>query len=252
MAGESYPVKCLECGHEDFRTLQGETALCVKCGEKRFRAVIELVEQSVTFRDELDATVINQQGDLVAERLQRGDGNTEASLATDRGQPTILSGSRKERVDGFQEEGQAAEALAKAYNERHGTQYSVKPKKQDDYDYADRLLESKADEPRELNIQVRHLDTDVIARLGKSDEFGVKRTAGDLIALINQAIVAKAAVDPKIKPKTILLLQLPAMLGSLIRQEIQQETFDFKGFRSIWIAPFRDECFEVHKRPRNR
>jgi hypothetical protein len=217
----------------------------VNCGAKEFNAVIEIEEQGPEIREELEAEAINRQGELVAERLQRGDGNMEASLATDRGHPTILSASREERIDGFEEEGRAAEALAKAYNTRYGTQYSVQPKKEDDYDYADRILESQADEPKEINVQIRHLDTDVIARLGKKDEFDVKRSAGDLIASLNKAITAKAAVDPKIKPKTILLLQLPAILGKLVRQEIQQSTFDLKGFKGLWIAPFREECFEV-------
>lgn len=106
-------------------------------------------------------------------------------------------------------------------------------------------MDSKIDEPRELSVQIRHLDADVIAWLGKKDEFDVKRTAGDLIASINKAIAAKSAVDPNIKPKTILLLQLPVMLGKLVRQVIQQSAFDFKGFRGVWIAPFREECFEV-------
>lgn len=189
--------------------------------------------------------MVNNQGELVAERLQRGDGNMEASLATDRGQPTNLSASRKERVDGFEEEVQAAESLATAYNAHNGTSYTVRPKPEEDNDYVDRYLDSKIDEPRELGVQIRHLDTDVIARLGKQDEFDVKRTAGDLITSINKAITAKAAVDPKLKPKTILLLQLPVMLGKIAREEIQRLSFDLNGFRGVWIAPFRDECFEV-------
>lgn len=123
--------------------------------------------------------------------------------------------------------------------------YTVRPKSEEDNDYVDRYLDSKIDEPRELSVQIRHLDADVIAWLGKKDEFDVKRTAGDLIASINKAIAAKSAVDPNIKPKTILLLQLPVMLGKLVRQVIQQSAFDFKGFRGVWIAPFREECFEV-------
>ena len=245
MAPPSYSVTCKICGHKDFRSLQGETEPCANCGEKQFQAVIEFVEDGPELRDEVEAEVVNRDGKLVAERLQRSDGNMEASLATDLGQPTILSAIRKERVDGFEEEGLTAEALAKAYNAQTGASYTVRPKPKEDNDYVDRYLDSKNDEPKELRVQIRHLDTDVIARLGKKDAFDVKRAAGDLVASINKAITAKAAVDPNLKPKTILLLQMPAMLGKLVRQEIQQAPFDLKGFNSVWIAPFRDECFEV-------
>lgn len=245
MAPPSYPVTCNICGQKDFRSLQGEIEPCANCGEKQFHAVIEFVEDRLEIRDEVEADVVNNQGELVAERLQRGDGNMEASLATDRGRPTILSASRNERVDGLEEEGQAAESLATAYNAHNGTSYTVRPKPEEDNDYVDRYLDSKIDEPRELGVQIRHLDTDVIARLGKKDEFDVKRTAGDLITSINKAITAKAAVDPNLKPKTILLLQLPVMLGKIARDEIQRLSFDLNDFRGVWIAPFRDECFEV-------
>jgi hypothetical protein len=245
MTQPSYPVTCKECGHKDFRSLQGETEPCVNCGAKQFHAIIEFVENSLEIRDEVEAEVINRTGELVAERIQRGDGNTEASLATDRGQPSILSATRKERVDGFEEEGVAAAALAKAYNARKSTSYSVGPKPEEDSDYVDRYLDSKTDEPKEMSVQIRHLDTDVIARLGKKGEFDVKRTTGDLAESINKAIAAKAKVDPNLKPKTILLLQLPVMLGKLFREELQKANFDLKGFKGVWIAPFRDECFEV-------
>jgi len=139
--------------------------------------------------------------------------------------------------------------LRKAYNAQKGTSYTIRPKPEEDNDCVDRYLDSKIDEPRELSVQIRHLDTDVIARLGKKDEFDVKRTASDLIASINKAITVKAAVDPNLKPKTILLLQLPVMLGKLVLREIQQSAFDFKDFRGVWIAPFRDECFEVFGSP---
>jgi hypothetical protein len=245
MTPPSYPVTCKECGHKDFRSFQGETEPCANCGAKHFHAVIEFVEDGLEIRDELEAEIGNRAGELVAERIQRGDGNMEASLATDRGQPTILSARRKKRVDGFEEEEVTAPALAKAYNAQKGTSYSVRPKPEEDNDYVDRYLDSKTDEPKELSVQIRHLDTDLIARLGKKDEFDMKRTAGDLVTSINKAITAKAAVDPNLKPKTILLLQLPVMLGKLVRQELQRATFDFKGFNGVWIAPFRDECFEV-------
>lgn len=245
MAPPSYPVTCKMCGHEDFRPLQGETEPCANCGKKEFHAVIEFVEDQIELRDEMEAKVVNRDGELIAERLQRGDGNMEASLATDRGKPTILSAGWKKRVEGFEEEGQTAESLAKAYNAQNGTSYTVRPKSEEDSDYVDRYLESKIDEPRELGVQIRHFDSYVIARLGQKDEVEVKRTVGDLIASINKAISAKAVVDPNLKSKTILLLQLPVMLGKLVRHEIQLSAFDLKGFRGIWIAPFRDECFEV-------
>ncbi|CAN5475633.1 hypothetical protein BH11PLA2_BH11PLA2_29830 [soil metagenome] len=246
MSSESVEYTCMECGKPDFRDLSKGALPCLHCGKKSYRVILAFADSYLGMRDELDMEATNRDGELVAERLQRGDGNMEASLATDRGQPTMLSATRKERVDGFEEESVAAAALAKAYNAQKGTSYSVRPKLEEDSDYADRYLDSKTDEPKDLSVQIRHFDTDIIARLGKKDEFDAKRTASELAASINMSITVKSKVDPNLKPKTILLLQVPAMLGKLIREELQKASFDLQGFKGIWIAPFRDECFEVY------
>jgi DNA-directed RNA polymerase subunit RPC12/RpoP len=245
MSGESIEYTCSDCGKPDARDMQSGALPCLHCGKKSKRVVLTFTEDKIDIREEIDGEFINRDGELVGERLQRGDGNVEASLATDRGQPTILSAWRKERISGFDEEGPSAEALAKAYNAQKGTNYTVRPKPREDGDYVDRYLDSKNDEPKELSIQIRHLDTEIIAQLGKKDEFDVKRTVGDLAESINKAIDAKANVDPKLKLKTILLLQLPVMLGKLVREELQGATFELKGFKGAWLAPFREECFEV-------
>lgn len=245
MSDERVQFTCMECGKPDCRDMRGGALPCLHCGKKSYRVVIAFADNFLDIRDELDAEATDLDGELAAERLSRGDGNLEASLASDRGKPAVLSVTRKERVDGFQDEGTAAQALARAYNARNGTQYTVMGKETDDYDYADRVLESKNGKPELMLVQIRHLDTDVIARLGKKGEFDVNRTASDLIESINIAIGAKSKVDPRIKPKTLLLLQIPVMLGKLVRRELQRWTFDLKGFRGVWIAPFRDDCFEV-------
>ncbi len=244
MATDGYPFTCVKCGFMEHRSGTAKAEPCPTCGEKQFRVLVELVDR-LELRDELDAVGTNREGEMTLERLTRTDGNIEASLASDRGKPATLSATRKERVDGFEEEETAAQALAKAFNTRHGTRYAVQPKKKDDYDYPDRILGSSGDEPKLVIVQIRHLDTDVIAKLGKADKFDVNRTSGDLIASIIKAIAVKAKVDPKVKPKTLLLLQIPAPLGKLVRKEIQRWSFDLKGFKGVWIAPFREESFEV-------
>ena len=74
------------------------------------------VENTLNVYDELGVTATNKDGDIVAERIQKTDLNTEASLTADAGSPSRMSVGRNERVDGFQEEGEAANALVQFYN----------------------------------------------------------------------------------------------------------------------------------------
>jgi hypothetical protein len=64
---------------------------CVNCREPKFRVVVHFVEEPLELRDELDAHGVNPREELMLERLTRTDGNTEATLATGLGSPSMFS-----------------------------------------------------------------------------------------------------------------------------------------------------------------
>jgi hypothetical protein len=206
-------------------------------------------EDKLTMLEEFDGTASDRHGVIMAERISRTDGNTSSTLAVDLAQPAQIVSVRERRVEGFDEEGVVAEALAKARNAKRGTQYTVQEKEGEDSDYADRVLISNADEPKEIEVQIRHFDTEVIAEIspkkGKPGEFKGQRDANDLAEDIETAITKKATVDVGTKAKAILLLQIPAAIGKLARKQLQRKAFDRKGFKEVWVAPFHEEAFEV-------
>lgn len=73
------------------------------------------------------------------------------------------------------------------------------------------------------------------------------RTAEDIVASTCNAIDDKANVDPRIKEKTILQLIAPAPLGMEIRQTVEKNLFDFKGFKEVWVSPFHEEPFPLNR-----
>ncbi|MBS1955289.1 MAG: hypothetical protein JST89_13975 [Cyanobacteria bacterium SZAS-4] len=85
----------------------------------------------------------------------------------------------------------------------------------------------------------------MIGALGKENAFTGSRDNAEIAEIINQAILHKSSVDPELKTKTILLLHIPSAIGQIARQDLQQRSFDLKGFRVVWISPFQEECFEV-------
>jgi hypothetical protein len=191
--------------------------------------------------DEFDMTATDKDGKIAAERIAKGDKNTNVNLATDVGHPSQITVERKQRVSGFAEEGQTVLDLAQAYNDLCGTRYCVEPKVKEDSGYADRVLVSVDDHPGRVNVQVRNLDAEIIGGIGRQGHFHGHRTANDLITMVREAIDDKAMVDAAIKTQTILLLIIPAALGQVLCQDIQKTPFDFKGFMDIWIAPFHEK-----------
>jgi hypothetical protein len=204
------------------------------------------MESTLTPRGELSAEARDPTGEIFAERIHKSDQSTEARLAADKNQPLKLSARRPARVPGFDEEAVAVQALATAYNDEYKTGYSVRPKLEEDSGYEDRFLDSQTDEPREIIIQVRHLDDAMIAGLGRDRSFEGCRDSDGMTGQIRKAIDSKALVDSALKTRTILLLQLPSPLGRMMRSELQRRAFDLRGFKGVWVAPFREECFPLY------
>ena len=240
--------KCVNCGYSVERRDNDVTA-CPKCGGERWKIAMHL-QDTLTMYDESGATTTNAEGDIVAERIQKTDLNTSANLTADRGKPSKISVERKRRVPGFEEEGAAAEVLVNSYNKLRKTSYHVDQKTAEDSDYPDRILRSENDKPAYINIQIRHLDTKIIAGIGKQGVVDADRTATDFVTLISGAIDDKANIDPQLKAKTILQLMLPAPLGEAIKQTIDENEFGCKGFKEIWISPFHEESFPLNANAR--
>ena len=197
------------------------------------------------FKHELSGTVTNQQGDIVAERIHRTDGNYNANMSLDNGKPARISCECEQSLAGFEEESKFAEAMLESYNKLRKSNYSIEEKKKEDNDYADRVFVSERDQPARMNIQIRHLDAEIIAGIGEHSEIDVERTKEDIVKSIYHAIAAKECVDPQLKAKTILQLIIPVPLGELNRQAIAETALDNKGFKEIWISPFREESFPL-------
>lgn len=215
---------------------------CPACGGIR-RTYRMSMGGTITPRGELPAEARDPSGEVFSERIHKSDEFTEARLMADKSEPLKLTARRSTRVPGFDEETVAVQALATAYNEKYRTAYSVRPKSKEDSGYEDRFLDSKTDEPRAIIIQVRHLDDAMIAGLGRDHLFDGSRGAEGLAEQIKKAIEKKARVDHALKPRTILLLQLPSPLGRMMRRELQRRSFDLQGFKGVWVAPFQEECF---------
>jgi hypothetical protein len=239
---DPHTFTCAICGN----TVQPSDAVtpCPRCGGERW-SISKKLGDSFTLYDELEGRNTNKDGDIVAERVQKTDLNTSVDLTADIGKPSKVSVERKNRILGFEEEGAAAETLVNCYNKVRGTSYVVEEKPEEDSDYADRVFSSGSDNPNRVNIQIRHLDTEIIVGISKQGTFGGDRTPVDVIASIRAAIDDKAKVDPVVKRQTILLLQVPAALGVGIRRAIENCRFDHKGFKEIWISPFHEESFPL-------
>jgi hypothetical protein len=240
-----YPNTCENCGNTLRRLGTDPPAVCPRCGHNRWNVQIEFTEEVPPPLEEFEGTATNSRGAVVAERIEKTDGITNASLAADAGKAARLDVERKERVKGFVDEGHAVDSLVKGFNKANGTHYGVEEKTKEDSDYADRVFASSTDEPARINVQVRNLDAGIIGALGRQGKFGGNRTPSELTALVCEAIAEKAKVDPAIKPKTILLLTVPAALGQLLRQDLAQQRFDFMGFKAIWLSTFHEDAFAL-------
>ncbi len=235
-------LKCARCGYSVIPREKVVTS-CTQCGGGHLDLA---VRENWLSLDELALTATNAQGEFVHERIQKTDLNTSANLAADLGKPSKISVERKNRITGFEEEGAAAEALVNSFNKLRRTSYYVQEKPEEDSDYADRVFTSKDDATGRINIQIRHLDSEIIAGIGPPGRVEVDRTVLDVITSISGAICHKANIDPKLKADTILLLMLLAPLGEAIRQAICENVFDCKGFKEIWILPFHEEAFPLN------
>ena len=225
-----------------------EDSRCPKCnGNSWTRTITLAVGNVLNLVDEYGAAVTDEEGTLTAERILKTDRNTSASLSSDPEERPRISIERQTRVPNFVEEGRVAEAFAASYNKRCNSHYSIEAKREEDSDYADRVLQSERDAPDTLNVQIRHLDAHIIAAVGSQGKFSGERTVADLIDAIRSSITTKALVDERLKAETILLLVIPAALGVAIRQGVEGCQIDFQGFKDVWIAPFREECFGLNR-----
>jgi hypothetical protein len=240
-----YTYVCDSCNRSEQRAGTNPPTRCSGCGASNFSVTIDFTEAVSPPLEEFDATGRDSAGNIRAERISRTDGNTSSELESDAGRPARVSSKRSDRIEGFEEEAIAAEALVKEFNAKHKSIYRVKEKKKEDSDYADRIFESSYDDPATIDIQVRHFDTQMVAKINKFKEFNEQRTTEEFHTLISDSITAKAMIDPALKARAILLLQIPATLGVRIRTLIQRDTFDVKGFKEVWVSPFREEPFEI-------
>lgn len=244
-----FKVNCGGCGHPLVHAAPAypnDLGNCPKCGSE-LKEISCSLEDTLQIREEFDATGVNPEGDVTVERISRTDGNTTSELSVDAGKDASVTGTRTTRVSNFEEEAVAADALVQARNKKLGTSYGVEKKQKEDSDYADRVLVSTNDAPARIEVQIRHFDTEIIAKLNNKNVKAFKGTRGgvNLAEGIKEAIQEKSLVDRKTKAKAILLLQVPAVVGKMARKQLQRMSFDLMGFKEVWICPFREECFEV-------
>lgn len=235
---------CENCGFS-LQHRDGHVTPCPKCGGERW-GIRKHVEHPLAVCQELGAVSSNAEGEILAERIQKTDFNTSASVTADLGKPSRISVERRRPILGFEEEGAAVEALADPYNRLRKTDYLVEEKTEENFEYADRVLTSHNYKPARINVQIRNLDDEIIAGINKLGAVDVDRTASGIVALMSGAIEDKANIDPQLKAETILLLMLPAPLGEAIRQSIDRHEFGCKGFREIWISSFHEEPFPLN------
>ena len=118
-------------------------------------------------------------------------------------------------------------------------------KRVEDSDYADRLLNSDFDEPKQILVQVTHFEKRFVGELRRSGQARSERDVPALFQDIRESIMKKATVQPSIKHRTLLLLITPAPLGNLLKAEAEKEEFDNLGFHEIWISAWHEEPFPL-------
>src|SRR5438874_13642379 len=115
MATTSFQVICGDCGRELVKSAKeypNDLGACPDCGSLRKQIGVG-IEDKLTMLEEFDGTALDRHGVIKAERISRTDGNTSSTLAADLAQPAQIVSVRERRVEGFDEEGGIAEALAK-------------------------------------------------------------------------------------------------------------------------------------------
>ena len=241
---ETRSIQCRKCGHEVDGGDPDNYGPCPECDCDCWDIRVEF-EEKVRATDETIGELIDEDGSTISERINKTDLNTDAEFSMDKGQPATVNVSRNIREGGFKEEGDVAKALVRSYNAINGTSYEIEKKESEDGDYVDRSMVSITDEPQRINIQIRNLDDEMAAALGKSNQFQGARSSSEFITSIQEAIDDKATVDPNEKLKTILQLFISTPLGKMIYTDIKNSAFDCKGFKAIWISPFREDSFPL-------
>jgi Protein of unknown function (DUF2934) len=239
-----YTYECPSCHFSEGRTIGEKSNACPQCTKPKEPLKIR-IEDKIKIGEEFDLIGRDPKDLVTGERIRRSDGNTSASAAMDAGGPLRVSTERETKVSGFEEEGIVADVFAKSFNNRNGTDYTIESKATEDSDYADRVLISASATLQRIQIQIRHLDDEARADLGKNEAFSGRRTGEDLRTKISNAIQKKSLIDAKTKANAILLLQVLYPLTRLARDELQMTYFDLKGFRDVWIAPFREDSFPI-------
>lgn len=241
----SQSFRCGACGREVRSTPSELSPTCPNCRASRWTLLVVLSDDFPATADELDAVGSDDQGTVVAERRDRTDLNSTATVSANAGADVLMTVNREHRVKGFDGEQPAAESLATAYNHERGTAYTVESKSKEDSGYEDRVLVSKRDTPPRIGVQIRHVDDAAIRAIGQQRQFAGVRSSESLVAMVRIAIDAKAQIDTKVRSATILLLQTPAVLGQIVRQQITTEPINSGGFREVWLAPFRERAFRL-------
>ncbi len=235
--------KCRDCGYSYDPSKDENVKYCPNCGHESWDGSVHASGATYT---ELDVSALSQQRQIEGERIKKTDLNTNANLSTDRCGPSKISIDRKERVPGFEQEGEVAETLLNSYNKLRNTGYQIKDKIEEDSDYADRIFVSVKDIPACIYIQIRHLDPKMAADVARKGAYQSAHTTEDFILSIKGAIADKARVDPDIKRKTLLQLILITPLDAKISRDIENSKFDFKDFKEIWISPFHQDSFPLN------
>ena len=236
---------CSDCGH-NYTNPPGRGDTCPKCGSRMKHTLFEITSQVPRPIDEMTGAAKDTSGKVVAERLVLDDGKTQSSTAVDHGEPIKVTANRKERVSGFDDETETVRGFIQRYNVMYGSDYAVAPKIAEDGEYVDRWLVSESDPENRLPVQVRNLDTKLIAELGRVGRFSGERFLSEIRDMAQDAIDEKSRVDSGIRARTILLLTLPVGIGSILRSQLAAESFNGRGFLDVWICPFHDESFALN------
>jgi hypothetical protein len=206
---------------------------------------VEITERLAHPSDAFCLEATDRDGELKAVRSAAEEGGVAWSTAVDDGQPLRVSAKANRDLDGFAEEGRRAVAFVKALNAARGTDYALQEKRDEDYEFADRMVVSVSNPTDVILLQLRHLDDEMVKHIGQRRVFEGKRTTDELAAMIQTAIEAKSLVDTATKARTYLVLLVPVGLTGIYRAALQQCDFDPHGYIGVWVSPSREEPFPL-------
>jgi hypothetical protein len=175
----------------------------------------------------------------------RTDGTTESRVATSSG-GVLVAGRRQQRGSTEDDEKDAAKAVASAWNRLRGTAYeSVWESNKNEY--PDAFLRSARTGEPQVQLQVRQL-RDPLTKAFKQGQLSRHRLKS-LSTDVQRSIQDKATIDTAEKAKTVLVLFCPVSIGHKAREQIMGTTFDYEGFREIWVCSFAEDAFSLRKLP---